>query len=69
MSSERSRPDVTSLDAETFDPDRDPVASLHDTEAFGDDEDGLRDVMTVDRRALHEIGADLDPTGDEPELD
>lgn len=52
------------------DDERDGVASLHDTEAESGDEEGLRDQLSLDRKAAREIGVELGRTGGtEPELD
>jgi hypothetical protein len=49
--------------------ERDGVASLHDVEAESGDEVGLRDGFLLDREEARELGVQLDPAGDEPQLD
>lgn len=48
------------LDAPSTDPDRDGVASLHDTEAGAGDEGEVADLFDLDRTEARALGADLD---------
>lgn len=49
-----------SLDAPATDPERDGVATLHDTEAEAGDEAGIADLFDLDLAEARELGADLD---------
>jgi len=50
--------------------DRDPVASLRDSESEAGDEDEITDDFDIDRREASELGVDLDDGyDDEPRLD
>jgi hypothetical protein len=49
-----------SIDAPPFDPERDAVAALHDTEAEAGDESELADIFDLDRSEARELGVELD---------
>ena len=49
--------------------DRDPVASLHDTEWASGDEETLEDLFFIDRLEAQELGVALDLVEDESFID
>jgi hypothetical protein len=59
-----------SLDEVLDGPERDGVASLHDTEAEAGDEGEVEDLFDLDRREAFELGVNLDAADpDESRLD
>jgi len=64
------RSDDVSLDAPSFDRERDGVAALHDIEAEAGDESELADAFDLDRTEARALGVDLDRADrDESQLD